>query len=34
MLRRERFLSILRPGFGKKMARLHRGAGEAEIYLE
>jgi NTE family protein len=34
MLRRERILSILRPGFGKKMARLHLGTGEAEIYLE
>lgn len=34
MLRRERIFSILRPGFGKKMARLHRGTGEAEIYLE
>jgi len=34
MLRRERIFSILRPGFGKKMARLHLGTGEAEIYLE
>ena len=34
LLRRERFLSILRPGLGKKMARLHHGTGEAEIYLE
>jgi NTE family protein len=34
MLRRERILSILRPGPGKKMARLHHGTGESEIYLE
>ena len=34
MLRRERILSILRPGLGKKMACLHHGTGEAEIYLE
>jgi NTE family protein len=34
LLRRERILSILRPGFGKRMARLHRGTGEAEIFLE
>jgi NTE family protein len=34
LLRRERFLSILRPGFGKRKARMHRGTGEAEIYLE
>lgn len=34
LLRRERILSILRPGLGKKMACLHHGTGEAEIYLE
>jgi predicted acylesterase/phospholipase RssA len=34
MLRRERWLSVLRPGRGKKIARLYERAVNGEIHVE